>query len=984
MFFELTDHTKPEDGRPHFGFLIAKNPASPPFERALGGGSDSIARRVVGRYLAERPNTYSITVDNDELAWMQKLKDANQPHYVSAAPFVVSPTNLKGIGVALKSALDGKDTAKGLIPEGEMARPRAWSAVLGPFALPDAFVLDVYRGLGLSASIAREGGEEGVTAEFAWLLPYSTSEVCTVILGCNQELFGETPLTEFLQKVLVGAYALTVNQHTEKYLADSLVTSLMEASKAWLGKVPAKDRIIQRLSQGSTDVARQWAEAIRGDEENEEGEGEADQKPQFASLHTRRHEVILREVPLTQEGAAARSLRVIDLGCGDGKLTVKILQEREGSKVLSIDADERNLEFLWRRVRRAFKRTALNGAADKAREAREALAALPPGEDKAPEGLAEGVLDAIDAGLKDAVEGTSIKRRFSYRRDNVSAPYLEAYERDPDVLVLSEVIEHLTAVDRARLVESVAHLWRAKRVILTTPNREYNHVWGLGEGEWRHKDHKIEYGPEELEREVLAPLRAAGYAVRVLPVLTEADEGGPFTLACHKDGRGPSCNHEFLVKAPGWNSLIQPSWVVVADRTPEAKASTHNPLYYARGVHEPLHLHESGYTVSFAEVLAGLCHPVYLAHREPLAYLAPTVPPVEFDPEEPSYLEHPRAAFEYYKDRGVWELVAEKKYMGSRITVVAFKDHEAAHAFGYPVEAGRAPLFAWSRQGYPFFDDRQIVWRLHESILRGGFLDEDDCVVLDGEFMPWSYKAGRGERNLITQAFRAPGQAALVDATYKGSANNADSARAFLRALGHHASEGPPAFVPFDCKLRGKVKQGQRFLDKPQLANLRARSYQLKWLADKVARSHADGFDSILQACEWHPVYLDHSHVHSALDSVRLWRDYCEDEGGEGFVYKPMRPEVTNDGAPVQPALKVRGRDYLRLIYGMHYLETPFFEKVQKRRVGAKRRLAMQENLLADRILRAFMRGERREKDRYVAAFLGADGVMGKDIDATL
>lgn len=313
MFFELTDHTKPEDGRPHFGFLIAKNPASPPFERALGGGSDSIARRVVGRYLAERPNTYSITVDNDELAWMQKLKDANQPHYVSAAPFVVSPTNLKGIGVALKSALDGKDTAKGLIPEGEMARPRAWSAVLGPFALPDAFVLDVYRGLGLSASIAREGGEEEVTAEFAWLLPYSTSEVCTVILGCNQELFGETPFTEFLQKVLVGAYALTVNQHPEKYLADSLVASLMEASKAWLGKVPAKDRIIQRLSQGSTDVARQWAEAIRGDEENEEGEGEADQKPQFASLHARRHEVILREVPLTQEGAAARSLRVIDL-----------------------------------------------------------------------------------------------------------------------------------------------------------------------------------------------------------------------------------------------------------------------------------------------------------------------------------------------------------------------------------------------------------------------------------------------------------------------------------------------------------------------------------------------------------------------------------------------------------------------------------------------------------------------------------------------
>jgi hypothetical protein len=97
-----------------------------------------------------------------------------------------------------------------------------------------------------------------------------------------------------------------------------------------------------------------------------------------------------------------------------------------------------------------------------------------------------------------------------------------------------------------------------------------------------------------------------------------------------------------------------------------------------------------------------------------------------------------------------------------------------------------------------------------------------------------------------------------------------------------------------------------------------------------------------------------------------------------------MRPETLPDGAPVQPALKVRGRDYLRLIYGMNYLEPAFFEKVKRRSVAAKRRLALQENLLADRILRAFMRGERHEKDRYVAAFLGCDGVEGRSIDATL
>lgn len=982
MFFELTDPTGPD--RPHLGFLIAKNPASPPFVRALGGASDSIARQVIGRYHPERPNTYVIVVDNDEVEWMQRLKDLNQPHYVSTAPYVVNPTNLKGIGVALKTALDGKDPSKGLLPEGEVSRPRDWSAVLGPFALPDQFVLDTYRGLGLAASIARaepgpEGGAETPTADLAWLLPLSSSQLCTVIVG-YPGLFPEgMPLAEFLQKVLVGAYALTIKQHTEKYLSDSLVASLMQASLGWLGKTPISERVIQRLTQGSTDLAKQWSDAIRG--EDEEAAPEPEEKPQFASLHARRHERILAEIPLTEDGARARNLRVVDLGCGDGKLTVKILKERAGSRVLSIDADDRNLEYLWRRVRRAFKKDALNKAADHAQEARAEIAKLPPGETQVPAELATGVLASVEAALTDALEGTSIKKRFSYRRDNVAAPYLEAFERDPDVVVLSEVIEHLSAHDRAKLVESVAHLWRAKRVIITTPNREYNPVWGLGEGEWRHKDHQIEYAFDDLYREVLTPLRIAGYDVRILPLLTAKDEGGQHPLI-------PRPSNEDLSgvpgEVPGWGAFVQPSWIVVADRRPDATEGKHNPVYYARGLHEPLHLHESGYTVSFHEMLAGLCHPVYLAHREPLAYLAPTVPPVEFNPEEPSYLEHPSAAFAYYRARGVSELVAERKYMGSRLTVVAFKDHESAYQFGHPVAAGRAPLFAWSRQGYPFFDDPRIVWRLHESLHRGGFFEEDDVVVLDGEFLPWAYKAGRGERNLITQAFVAPGEAALVDATYKGSANNVDAAKLFLKALGHHTSECAPAFVPFDCKLRGKIKAGQRYLSDPKLAQLRPRAYLLKWLAAKVEQSRAGGFDSLLQACEWHPVYLDHAHVPSELDSVRLWRDYCEDLGGEGFVYKPMRPEVTLDGAPVQPALKVRGREYLRLIYGIHYLETPFFEKVQKRRVGAKRRLAMQENLLADRILRAFMRGERREKDRYVAAFLGADGVQGKDIDATL
>lgn len=978
MFFVLTDHSGA--ARPHFGYLIAKNPASPPFDRSLSGSSDAIGRRVVGRYEGEEmnPNTYVVTVENDELAWMKMLREANKPHYVSAAPYAVTPLNLKGLGVAFKTALDGKDASKGVLPEGEVSAPRHWTAVLGPFVLPEDFVLDVYGGLGLAPCVPRVSSDD----RWAWVVPLSMQTAVTVMLEAV------CPLAEFLQKVLVGAYALTLKQHTEKYLDDGLVGSLMRMSLSWIDGVPNKDRIMARLSQGSTDVLQTWAEAIRGDaEEPAETETETETEAEISgtqvrrvSLHARRHEVILRHIPHDDGAAMAHTslLRVVDLGCGDGKLAVKILKERPGSKVLAIDADAMNLAWLFRNVRRAFKRPREKAPSEGGKlplvVANFAAKTLT---------LAEEEPEAVPQELE-----PSIKSRFKDRQDNVVLPEVEDHERDPDVLVLSEVIEHLLPEDRAKLIDNVATLWRAKQVILTTPNRDYNFVFGLKEGAFRHKDHKVEYDATDLLREVIEPLQRRGYAVRVVPLLTPEDRDGPYTLVSYANG-GPAALLALATKTmeareKTWDVLIQPSWIVVADRCEGAKSEySYKSVYEAREAHAPVHLHESGYSVRHGEMIVGLCHPVYLGHRTNLAWLAPTVPPVEHVPTHPQYLEHPQGAFDYYAARGVSELVAEVKYMGSRLTVTAFVDHRAAAGFGYTFKASEAPIFAWSRQGYPFFNEGDaLTWRLHESLLRGGFFEDNDVIVLDGEFLPWSFKAGRGERNLITQAFQAPGEAARIDAAFKNDPVRVEQADLFLRALRKHAASMEPAFVPFDVKLTGRVNLGQRWLDKSKL-NWRTRAYMLRWLEERIEQSREEGFDSLLVACEWHPVYLENEHVDTPAQSVELWEAWCA-AGGEGFVYKPMRPSTLPDGSPVQPALKVRGQDYLRLIYGMRYLEPDYFEKVKRRNVAAKRRLALQENLLADRILRAFMHGERREKDRYVAAFLGIESVETKAIDATL
>lgn len=975
MFFVLMDHSGA--ARPHFGYLIAKNPASPPFDRSLSGSSDAIGRRVVGRYEGEEmnPNTYVVTVENDELAWMEMLRDANRPHYVSASPYAVTPLNLKGVGVALRTAIDGKDASKGALPEGEVSAPRPWTAMLGPFALPDDFVLDVYAGLGLSPLISREAAPSDLRRQ---LFHLSSETAVTVALTAT------LPLAEFLQKVLVGAYALTLKQHNEKYLDDGLVESLMRMSLGWVNAVPNKDKIMARLTQGSTDLLRTWAEAIRGDAEEAAPAETPEVQERRASLHARRHEVILRHIPETQSGQAARSLRVVDLGCGDGKLTVKILKERPGSKVLAIDADAMNLERLFRNVRRAFKRprVAVDTETTKTVAPGDLVAESADGESPVLSvELGRGVTAFVAGATREELTEPSIKSRYKDRQDNIVLPEVEDHDRDPDVLVLSEVIEHLLPEDRHVLIENVATLWRAKRVILTTPNRGYNPVWGIPDGTLRHKDHKVEYDYTDLLREVLSPLRREGYDVRVVPLLTREDANGPYTLISSTEGKVVADGMGEFAKDGIWSCLIQPSWVVVADLRADAPPErTYKPVYEAREAHAAIHLHESGYTVRHGEMTVGLCHPIYLGHRTGIAWLAPTVPPVEHLEEEPDYLEHPMAAFHYYDARGVRELVAEVKYMGSRMTVTAFVDHEAASKSGHDFDATDVPLFAWSRQGYPFFDDRAMKLRLHESLHRGGFFIERDVVVLDGEFMPWSFKAGQGDRNLITQAFQTPGEVARIDARFKGDAARVARADAFLKALRGHAAEVSPAFVPFDVKLTGRIKAGQRWLDNPRLG-MRTRAHTLAWLSDRVRQSHQGGYESLLQACDWHPVYMDQSS--DVKHSIDLWKAYCA-AGGEGFVYKPMRPETLPDGAPVQAALKVRGRDYLRLIYGINYLEPEFFARVKRRNGAAKRRLALQENLLAERILRAFMRGERRERDRYIAAFLGCDGVEGKSIDATL
>lgn len=116
--------------------------------------------------------------------------------------------------------------------------------------------------------------------------------------------------------------------------------------------------------------------------------------------------------------------------------------------------------------------------------------------------------------------------------------------------------------------------------------------------------------------------------------------------------------------------------------------------------------------------------------------------------------------------------------------------------------------------------------------------------------------------------------------------------------------------------------------------------------------------------------------------SVLRWERYTTELKGEGFIYRPAIPTALPNGLPVQPAMKVRGREYLRIIYGHDYLEPASFERLKRRRVAPKRAQALFQHALSMRMLTAFFNNAGTGHARALAAFLGAEN--GSNIDRTL
>lgn len=351
-----------------------------------------------------------------------------------------------------------------------------------------------------------------------------------------------------------------------------------------------------------------------------------------------------------------------------------------------------------------------------------------------------------------------------------------------------------------------------------------------------------------------------------------------------------------------------------------------------------------------------------------LLHLPPTMSPVD-SATHPAYLEHPAEALSYYRAQGVEAVIGEQKHMGSRALVLLARD---GAAFGRPSEFRGA---VHTRTGRRFFErpeqEREVLERLHRIAEAAGLwaeLGEAAWLLLDGELLPWWHKAEpliRGQYAAVSAAANAALPAALdsveqalavaqgpsaeaLAAARARLARRADDAAAFRGTVLRFAGSGEPLrLAPFQLL----AAEGATFAERPHAWHLA--------LVDRLLAAEAgltEAGSPLLQRTERIELRLDDPAA--AARAEAWWLGLTEQEGAEGVVFKPAGNRVQVAGRLLQPGLKVRGREYLRLIYGPEYTEPTELARLKERNLGRKRSLAIREYALGLESLERFVAGE--------------------------
>ena len=301
--------------------------------------------------------------------------------------------------------------------------------------------------------------------------------------------WGESPYfsvtvrkTTTLADLLTHLYVLipVFDNRKHYFVGEDEMEKLLAKGEGWLARHPEKEEIARRYLRFQPSLYRMALSRLVLEEEPAEGEDETPEKEKAeASLEK---PLSLNEQRLMTVMAALRSCgakRVLDLGCGEGKLVRELLKDRQFEEILGMDVSVRTLEVAARHLK---------------------LERLPDNQ----------------ANRVKLIHGS-----LMYRDKR-----LEGF----DAASVVEVVEHLDPPRLSAFERVLFEFAKPRTVVLTTPNREYNVTWEtLPAGQFRHADHRFEWTRQEFQGWANGIAARFGYAVRFLSVGPDHEALGPPT-----------------------------------------------------------------------------------------------------------------------------------------------------------------------------------------------------------------------------------------------------------------------------------------------------------------------------------------------------------------------------------------------------------------------------------------------------------------------
>lgn len=401
-----------------------------------------------------------LEIDPVRLVRKSRLGAAPGPvwQYVNDRPYVASSFLSVGIAQVFRTAMSGEcrerpELAASAIPL------RACLPVL-PARGGEEMLRRLFEPLGYELEVKPAAGDSrSLTPGLYWELQLSA--VCR------------------LADLLTHLYVLIPVLDREKHywIGDAEVDKLIEKGGEWLGAHPERDFIVRRYLKHRPGLVRDALERLLQDEGGEpEPAAPVEAGPEKRSLHDQRHEAV---VNILKESGATR---VLDLGCGEGRLLRRLMAERRFTEIVGVDTSHRALEIAHDRLH---------------------LDRLP----------------ARQAGRVRLLHGA-----LTYRDER-----LEGF----DAAAVVEVVEHLEPHRLEAFERVLFEQARPGLVLLTTPNREYNILWeNLPEGALRHSDHRFEWTRAEFRAWAQGVAARWNYGLEIQGVGEEAPEvGAPAQLA---------------------------------------------------------------------------------------------------------------------------------------------------------------------------------------------------------------------------------------------------------------------------------------------------------------------------------------------------------------------------------------------------------------------------------------------------------------------